>query len=282
MMLAVAVFDVTPALLSVNWNLAVPLKFLSGVNTTVILGNPVTVPPVTVPTRVAEVGPPIAPLARLIVTVLFILVELVCENAIGWTATVAVAVFEGPAALESVNWKLADPENPGVGVKVTVVLGNPLTVPPEGVPTRAADVGFPPVEPTVRSILTAVSADVVAVSFAATGGGGSTVMLAVAVFEVPPALESVNGKLADPENPVVGVKVTVVLGNPVTVPLTGVPTRAADVGLPVEPTVRSMVTGMFAGVVAVSFAATGGSAVVVQTPGTLDAATGRPEFMDPS
>jgi hypothetical protein len=54
------------------------------------------------------------------------------------------------------------------------------------------------------------------------------------------------------------VKVTVVAGNPATVPPVGVPTRAADVGLPLAPAVRSIVTGVLAAVVAVSFTATGG------------------------
>jgi hypothetical protein len=67
--------------------------------------------------------------------------------------TVAVAVLEAPPAFDSVNWKLAEPVNPVLGVKVAV---SPLsvTVPPKGVPTIAADVGLP-VAPAARFTLTA-------------------------------------------------------------------------------------------------------------------------------
>src|SRR5215471_1712956 len=78
---------------------------------------------------------------------------------------------------------------------------------------------------------------------------GDTVMLAVAVFEVPAALLSVKLKLAVPEKSGSGVKMTLVDGKPVTVPPNGIPTSWAAVGLPDDPCVRSMVTGASAVVV---------------------------------
>src|SRR5437660_500707 len=79
------------------------------------------------------------------VTVIVAVAGSVSASAVGERVTVivAVAVLDVPLALASVNWKLAVPLNPVVGVKVTVVPGNPLTVPPMGVPARAAEVGLP-------------------------------------------------------------------------------------------------------------------------------------------
>jgi hypothetical protein len=114
---------------------------------------------------------------------------------------VAVAVLDLPMALARVNWKLALPVKSLFGVKVTFVAGNPLTVPPTGVPTRAAEVGLP-LAPLLRSIGAGTLATVVAVSFTAVGATPFTVIVAVAVFDVPLALASVNWKLAVPLNPV--------------------------------------------------------------------------------
>jgi hypothetical protein len=69
------------------------------------------------------------------------------------------------------------------------------------------------------------------------------VTVEVAVLETPPAFDSVNWKLAEPVNPVAGVKVAT---SPlsVTAPPRGVPTIAADVGLPVAPTARFTLTAV--------------------------------------
>ncbi len=61
-----------------------------------------------------------------------------------------------------------------------------------------------------------------------------------------------------PLYPAVGVNVTVVPGKPVKVPPVGAATSAADVGLPVDPAVRSIERAVFAAVLYGSFAAVGG------------------------